>query len=259
LDILMSAINQTPNLFAYPSLGSVWKPRVDGDILKQDPFVTLSRGLQVKVPIISGNCDDEGTLFSFANANITTDEEFLSYMHSNYLPGVPQDKIPELGALYPSDPAAGSPFGTGDLNAITPEFKRLAAVQGDFIFQGPRRNLLSKASASQDAWGFLYKRQKSTPVLGSSHTSDFVVWTARNTTDFYGIDAFIQFINTLDPNVPASKSRPIFWPKWNTQKSGALLSFFDPDGMEIIADDFREEPMAFLNNVSVQAQGALSH
>lgn len=69
----------------------------------------------------------------------------------------------------------------------------------------------------------------------------------------------VQFINTLDPNVPASKSRPIFWPKWNTQKSGALLSFFDPDGMEIIADDFREEPMAFLNNVSVQAQGAPSH
>lgn len=47
-----------------------------------------------------------------------------------------------------------SHFLNGTESVDSPEFKRLAAVQGDFIFQGPRRNLLSKASASQDAWGF---------------------------------------------------------------------------------------------------------
>ncbi|KAJ7132220.1 Alpha/Beta hydrolase protein [Mycena epipterygia] len=256
---LMAAINQTPNIFSYSSLGNVWKPRVDGDILTQDPSIILSRGLHAKVPIIAGNCDDEGTMFSFANANITTDGDFLDYMHDNYLPEVSRDKILQLGELYPADPAYGAPFGTGSLNAITPQFKRLAAVQGDFIFQGPLRNLLSKASATQDTWGFVYKRGKSTPMLGVFHGCDIKEWLVRDdTTEVFGMDALIQFINTLDPNVPTSDSSSIVWPKWNTVKPGALLSFVDPAGLEIIADDFREEPIAFLNDVMVQSPQELN-
>ncbi|KAJ7132082.1 Alpha/Beta hydrolase protein [Mycena epipterygia] len=252
-DILMSAINQTPNVFSYSSLGNVWKPRIDGDIIKHHPFITMSRGLHAKVPIIAGNCEDEGTIFTLPLLNITTDHGFLEYMHNNYFPGVSRDKILQLGELYPADPAAGSPFGTGRLNAITPEFKRLAAVQGDLIFQAPCRLLLSKASITQDVWGFIYKRGKSTPILGASHCSDSKEWLARNTTDFFAIDGLIQFINTLDPNIPTSESGSFVWPKWNTLKSGALLSFVDSSGLEIISDDFRDEPIAFLNNISLQA------
>ncbi|KAJ6469752.1 Alpha/Beta hydrolase protein [Mycena vitilis] len=252
-DTLMLAINQTPNIFSYSSLGNVWKPRVDGDFLKQDPFIALSRGLHAKVPIIAGDCDDEGTLFSLSNMNITTDQEFLDYMHSNYLPRASKADIMALGVMYPSDHASGSPFGTGLSNAVTPEFKRLAAVQGDIIFHGPRRNLLSKVSTAQNAWGYLYERGKSVPLLGSSHCADLQVWLARNTTDFFGIDTFIQFITALDPNIPANgELNAIAWPKWNTLDHGALLSFSDPSSMGIITDNFREEPIAFLNRVQLQ-------
>ncbi|KAJ6470080.1 Alpha/Beta hydrolase protein [Mycena vitilis] len=48
-DVLMSAINRTPNVFSYPSVGNVWKPRVHGDVLKLDPFVALARGHYAKV------------------------------------------------------------------------------------------------------------------------------------------------------------------------------------------------------------------
>lgn len=56
--------------------------------------------------------------------------------------------------LYPADPAAGSPFGTGDNFTFTPVYKRLAAFQGDFIFQATRRFLLDQRSGKQVARSF---------------------------------------------------------------------------------------------------------
>jgi acetylcholinesterase len=54
----------------------------------------------------------------------------------------PQD-TQALANLYPADPAAGSPFGTGTNNAITPQFKRLSALQGDYAFVAVRRFLFN--------------------------------------------------------------------------------------------------------------------
>ena len=45
-------------------------------------------------------------------------------------------------------------IGTGILNAITPQFKRLAAMQGDAIFEGPRRFFLQERSSLQPTWSF---------------------------------------------------------------------------------------------------------
>ena len=70
-------------------------------------------------------------------------------MKSNYFPGASDATIARLLELYPANPAAGSPFGTGDQFAFTPEFKRLAAFQGDFIFQATRRFLLDLRAEKQ--------------------------------------------------------------------------------------------------------------
>ena len=59
-----------------------------------------------------------------------------------------------LMAMYPSDPAAGSPFGTGDDNEFTPEYKRIAAMQGDWIFQVPRRQLLDRYSWTRTTYSY---------------------------------------------------------------------------------------------------------
>lgn len=86
---------------------------------------------------------------------------------------------------YPSDPTVGSPFDTGSANVITPQFKRIAAIQGDLVFQAPRRFFLQQRSDKQKTWAFRKKlfllllsyladvslsvsdRLKSTPLLGS--------------------------------------------------------------------------------------------
>lgn len=42
----------------------------------------------------------------------------------------------ELLKFYPTDPAAGSPYGTGNETfGLAPEYKRLTSVVGDLIFQ----------------------------------------------------------------------------------------------------------------------------
>lgn len=75
-------------------------------------------------------------------------------MQTVIMPGLSDDDWSNLAKLYPQIPAQGSPFGTGDLNAITPEFKRIAAIWGDAIFQGPRRFFLEQRSGKQKIWSY---------------------------------------------------------------------------------------------------------
>lgn len=79
---------------------------------------------------------DEGTLFSLVNQlNVTTDKSFKKYFHSVWWPNATDEQLSQLMKLYRADPSQGSPFDTGPANAISPQFKRLAALIGDYSFQ----------------------------------------------------------------------------------------------------------------------------
>ena len=86
--------------------------------------------------------------------NNSTNEGAHTYIASNYFPNATAAEIDQLLEFYPEDPAQGSPFNTGNANAVTPEFKRLAAVQGDFFFHGPRRFLLQHHTNKQSVWSY---------------------------------------------------------------------------------------------------------
>ena len=89
-----------------------------------------------------------------ANILHSTDEQVWDYLQSNYLPAASPSDADLVMTLYPQDPTQGSPFDTGYLNAVTPQFKRLAAIQGDFFFHGLRRFLLGELSGRQPTWSF---------------------------------------------------------------------------------------------------------
>ena len=76
------------------------------------------------------------------------------YMKTNYIPGISDTDMNSLLRLYPDDIRAGSPFNTGIFNAITSQFKRLAAIQGDLVFTAPRRFFLEQRSSKQPTWSF---------------------------------------------------------------------------------------------------------
>jgi acetylcholinesterase len=61
-----------PGLSSYKSLQVAFGPSVDGKVIVRNPQASIKKGLYARVPIITGNVDDEGTLFSFGNQNITS-------------------------------------------------------------------------------------------------------------------------------------------------------------------------------------------
>lgn len=88
-----------------------------------------------------------------AQSACRTETELASYLKTFWFPGASSADIEAILKLYPADPAAGSPFGTGKANAFSPQFKRIAAIQGD-IFQATRRKLLDRLSSTHTAYNF---------------------------------------------------------------------------------------------------------
>ena len=81
-----------------------------------------------------------------------TDDQFRTYISQLYLSNFNSSVVDQVMQLYPSDPTQGSPFDTGAANAITPQFKRVAAFIGDYIFQAPRRLFAVKRAGTQNVW-----------------------------------------------------------------------------------------------------------
>lgn len=55
---------------------------------------------------------------------------------------------------YTNSITAGSPFDTLILNALTPQFKRMAAFVGDAVFQAPRRFFINQVASKQKVWSY---------------------------------------------------------------------------------------------------------
>ena len=127
------------------------------------------------------------------------------------MPTAPQSHLDLLLQYYPDDPTVGCPFDTGlenmlgkptlvpsfidfhvDSTWLGPQYKRIAAIQGDIVFHGPRRLLLKYHASKQNSWAFsmfdffqlvlflaeflaVHKREKEMPFIGavSSATCTF--------------------------------------------------------------------------------------
>ena len=173
----------------------------------------------------------------------------------------------EVLTLYPQNVTLGSPYDTGTQNAFTPEFKRIASILGDLVFQAPRRFFLDHSSGKQNTWSFctwhafsrlhvssrphsqidshtVSKRFKSLPILGSVHASDILnIYGPGDLTDY-----LIHFVTNLDPNGGSSPQ----WPQYTTS-SRQLLTFLDDPvtNITITRDTYRTDGMEFLTKLSL--------
>ena len=173
----------------------------------------------------------------------------------------------ELLTLYPRNVSQGSPYDTGTQNVLTPEFKRIASILGDVVFQAPRRFFLQTVSDKQKTWSFctyararrslfpayttvdsytVNKRLKSLPILGSYHFSDLSnIYSGGDLTDF-----LIQFVTNLDPNGVLSPQWPRYTPS-SPQLMTLLGSQFTSDNRTITQDTYRTQGIDFLTNISL--------
>ncbi|TBU44216.1 alpha/beta-hydrolase [Dichomitus squalens] len=244
---LTAAAGTIPSLFGYPGLATPWLPQADGKFLTAPPEHLVLANQVADIPFISGDALDEGTIFASGSYNVTTEQQFRDYVHHFFFPHVPSAALLEpLFDLYPNDPAAGSPFLTGDANQLAPMYKRMAAFQGDMIFQAPRRFILDQRSSKQPTWSYISKRG-AVPGLGAAHGTDFSsAISGQELTDY-----IIQFTATQDPNGKngTASERTIYWPKYDTAKR-QVLSVLN-DSLAIGNDTLRLEPIASLTALSI--------
>lgn len=69
-----------PNILAYQSASLVFIPRTDGKILTAQAQDLIAAGAYSKIPIISGNNADEGTLLTLGTLAIKTDDQLRTWL-----------------------------------------------------------------------------------------------------------------------------------------------------------------------------------
>ncbi|KAF8838353.1 alpha/beta-hydrolase, partial [Paxillus ammoniavirescens] len=255
-EALLGTVNQSPSMFSYQSLVLAWQPRADGAFLTDDPQNLVQQGYvadvglnpsQLSFPVLTkyttGDCDDEGTMFSFSTLNVTTDKQFEEYIKTYLFPNVTSTTIQKVMQYYPANISQGSPFDTDTLNALTPQFKRIAALQGDVNFHAPRRFFLQNRSGKQALWTYVSKRLKTVPYLGSFHGSDISnVYGGQDMASY-----LVRFVSNLDPN----GGTDLYWPQYTTAEPN-MLEFLDGSIPQALTEDtYRASAMAFLTNVTL--------
>ncbi|KIP02703.1 hypothetical protein PHLGIDRAFT_78736 [Phlebiopsis gigantea 11061_1 CR5-6] len=241
---LKAAIDATPHILSYQSLNLAWLPRADGDFVTDDPQKSVLNGSVANIPFVTGDLDDEGTLFALYSLNLTADVEAQDYIHSNYLHNATAEQIEKLMELYPQDPVQGSPFDTGANNVLTPEYKRIAAVAGDLVFTGPRRFFLQQRADQQNAWSFCAS-ESSSLTAPQYHGSDGPEFFAPGGQM---IDYLVNFVNHFDPNGQNLTA----WPKYTTATPTLLTLDDGPIPLTLTNDTFRQEAMAYLVELGLQ-------
>ncbi|KAI0766812.1 carotenoid ester lipase precursor [Irpex lacteus] len=243
-EVIDAIQDHDPTFFNETALHLVWVPRADGNFLRDLPYQAVSQGEIANIPFVSGDTDDEGTVFTVPLLNVTTDDEVHAYIASNYFPDASAAEIDKLLKFYPQDVSQGSPFDTGNANAVTTQYKRLAAIQADLNFHSPRRFLLQHRSGRQSAWSYLWKRFKSTPDLGSFHGSDL---SALFGEDDLG-DYLINFVNHHNPNGKGNAT----WPQY-TPANPTVFTFLEGNKTHTLAEDnFRAEGISYLNQLLIK-------
>ncbi|TBU50159.1 carotenoid ester lipase precursor [Dichomitus squalens] len=255
-DVLKQAVDKSPGIISKQSLRLAWLPRVDGRFLTDTPQNLVLQGSVARIPHVSGNVNDEGTLFSIINSlTVWTDRGFQSYMRSNYVDGATDDDIGDLfDTLYPNDPSQGSPFDTGTNYSLPPQYKRLAAIQGDLVFQAPRRFFVEHTFDKQPTWSFLSKRTLTIGDsafelgrFGAAHGSDLGnVYGPGDMTSY-----LIHFVNRGDPN--GAGDGLIEWPTYDNQTRQQLTFVDDIDTpLNITRDDYRVDGFSKLTELSLR-------
>ncbi|KAK0560854.1 hypothetical protein OC861_006098, partial [Tilletia horrida] len=248
-----AAMSQVPGLFSWRGVGLFFKPTVDGTFLPAAPDQLAAQGrYNQDVALINGDQDDEGTLLTLApSSNTTTPAQYEDWIRQAVFVNITDAQLARLNELYPNDPSAGSPFGTGTANDKG-QNKRMAAVFGDVIFQGPRRKWLGVTTKTQPTYSYIYRAHKNDTSLGSFHVLELFNtygYVKERLTDEMQA-RWIHFINTGSPN-PASATLPT-WPTYGSGKN--ILAFYD-NITTVEVDNQRVEPINYVLSLNAQGVG----
>lgn len=249
----LRAQNRLSPAFGKTGLNFTYIPRPDpaNNFFGRSPEIPFRNGEFTRVPMISGNQEDEGVIWSLLFQNVTTTAKLVEYFEG-YWTKAPKHLIEELVSTYPTNPSAGSPFRTGRKNEVFPNSKRMAALMGDAQFVLQRRAILPAISSVVPVWSYQATYLHGASVLGTYHSSDVLEYftslpyadVARAIRAYY-----INFIANLDPNIGAVRLAEtdgvLHWPRW--QNDTRELIRFRNGSQVLIKDDFRQDSFDVLS------------
>ncbi|EGG02518.1 lipase [Melampsora larici-populina 98AG31] len=243
-DTLYRAVSSIDGPAKVDGLPFRWIPRIDGDFITDTMKGSISKGAYARVPLISGNQDDEGTILTAGLLPLFSNGPLRDYLASTFFQKATSQEIDEVLRLYPQDPSVGSPYNTGFLNILTPIFKQVASMYGDIQFQAPRRQFLEGTQASMPVWSYIDKGFKLVPYLGAFHGTDVVnvlgILSGSRTVEYQS--RWISFANTMNPNVAG-------YPDWPNYGQDRQMLEIGPNGSKgTIIDDFRQEAIQYIND-----------
>lgn len=162
----------------------------------------------------------------------------VSYLNDVFFYKSTKEEIEGLVATYPSNP--DSPVNTNGSDNVYPEFKRLAAILGDWEFNFMSRLLLETLPETTPAWSYLATYADETPILGTYHATDLPHLYLETDDMSKSMQAlYISFVSSLDPNKYAQNTTSGYlthWPSWHEKKQSLE---FGAQSTRLILDNAR--------------------
>ncbi|KAK1985568.1 carboxylesterase [Colletotrichum cereale] len=243
---------------------------VDGDFITAQASTLLRQGKFAPVSLLLGNNVDEGT--SYAKQGINTTEEFESWLASSLQVNTTQ--IAAISELYPDDPNVGIPTSyparpSGNLTLFGSQWKRVAAVAGDYQHHSGRRLLASSyAGVGLPVYSYMWDVYVNgiAPIYGATHFQEvaFVFNNVRGlgyaTNPFEGKpesyvelaglmnSMWIAFIHSNDPNIfDAQQKNGVVWPQYTLGQPHNLVFDTNYTALRYLAqDDYRKAQITYM-------------
>ncbi|EXJ82600.1 triacylglycerol lipase [Capronia epimyces CBS 606.96] len=156
-----------------PSLRWAFQPVIDGEMILRKPIDSWRSGNYYKVPIMTGFCGNEGSLY--VDKQMSTDEQFVDFFRT-LLPQLSDADIDTVAhTLYP-DPETSKDLTykeTRQSTEIGPQYKRVEAAYGHYAYVAPARQTAELASKTEShPPTFLYHWALPSTVIGGATHGD---------------------------------------------------------------------------------------
>lgn len=152
-----------------PSLQWAFQPIIDGIIIPRPPLESWLAGKFHKVPIMTGFCRNEGSLY--VDKQMSKSEQFTDFF-AKLLPLLSSEDIDTIDKLYP-DPSKypESPYFEEREN-VGPQYKRIEAAYAQYAYVAPVRQTAEFASAAMPSQVYLYQWALDSSVLNLANHGD---------------------------------------------------------------------------------------
>lgn len=188
-----------------------FQPVSPGPLLEKRGSTSGEDGTFLKIPTLISSTSNEGTFF--APKDLTTSEQFIAFL-KNMNRGLTDEDLDELEYLYPDPADPDSPYAD---SPQSPQFKRIAAACGDYMYICPVQETAYRLARADVP---VYKARWNTPNYaadwqGVPHASDGAYFTGSPDAQFPELadlyhSYWASFVVSGDPNTYAIEGAPLW-------------------------------------------------